>query len=232
MSSQYSVIHYAPDFTTGEGVNIGVVTMDTENAKCQFLTNWTRAENFVGATQENMQRFIDELQRACSGYTPDNFKLNSLNFAGSYGMWQHSIQFTPLRGSIWGYEELLEAIVKMFLIDGEYAVRFEEDIAGEKPVIVGYHPELPGCMAQGDTIEEATENLRQARKEYIELRRELGWEPRGEKAVKESQEKYLGRHSEFGWEARGKKAVEAARQKYLGRHSEFGWEPREKNINE
>lgn len=29
------------------------------------------------------------------------------------------------------------------------------------------HPELPGCMAQGRTIEEAQDNLVDARKEYI-----------------------------------------------------------------
>lgn len=123
MPSQYSVIRYMPNFLNGEGVNIGVMAMDEQNAKCKFLTDWTRAENFVGVTQEKMQSFIDELERACSGKTTDGFKLNSLNFADSYGRWQHSIQFSALRGTLRDYEELLEVTAELFLIDGEYKNR-------------------------------------------------------------------------------------------------------------
>ncbi len=43
-------------------------------------------------------------------------------------------------------------------------------------VYVAYNPELPGCMAQGDTIKEASANLKKARREYIELKLKLGWE--------------------------------------------------------
>ena len=42
----------------------------------------------------------------------------------------------------------------------------DETTDGE-PVYLVSHPELPGCMAQGGTIEEATANLEDARKEYI-----------------------------------------------------------------
>ncbi len=35
------------------------------------------------------------------------------------------------------------------------------------PVYLMSHPELPGCMTQGATIEEARENLQDARYEYI-----------------------------------------------------------------
>jgi predicted RNase H-like HicB family nuclease len=35
------------------------------------------------------------------------------------------------------------------------------------PIVVVYNPELPGCMAQGNTIAEAQESLREAREEYI-----------------------------------------------------------------
>lgn len=33
--------------------------------------------------------------------------------------------------------------------------------------VVAYHPELPGCMAQGCTMVEAVRNLDHARREYI-----------------------------------------------------------------
>ena len=35
------------------------------------------------------------------------------------------------------------------------------------PIIVVSHPELPGCMAQGTTLEEALTELDSARKEFI-----------------------------------------------------------------
>ncbi len=42
----------------------------------------------------------------------------------------------------------------------------DETTTGE-PIYLLSHPELPGCMAQGRTIEEAQDNLADARKEYI-----------------------------------------------------------------
>ena len=37
-----------------------------------------------------------------------------------------------------------------------------------RPCYVASHPELPGCMSQGDTIAEALLNLEDARRMYIE----------------------------------------------------------------
>ena len=42
----------------------------------------------------------------------------------------------------------------------------DETVDG-RMVFVASHPELPGCMAQGDTIAEAVENLGAAAVEYI-----------------------------------------------------------------
>lgn len=42
----------------------------------------------------------------------------------------------------------------------------DETTTGE-PIYLLSHPELLGCMAQGQTIEEAQDNLADARKEYI-----------------------------------------------------------------
>ncbi|MDP2167251.1 MAG: type II toxin-antitoxin system HicB family antitoxin [Thermodesulfovibrionales bacterium] len=35
------------------------------------------------------------------------------------------------------------------------------------PCFMAMHPQLPGCMSHGDTIEEAIQNLAEARREYI-----------------------------------------------------------------
>jgi len=37
----------------------------------------------------------------------------------------------------------------------------------EEPAFVVYTPELPGCMTHGTTVEEALDNLKDARREYI-----------------------------------------------------------------
>jgi predicted RNase H-like HicB family nuclease len=49
-----------------------------------------------------------------------------------------------------------------------YSIEFSHDetTTGE-PIIVVSHPELPGCMAQGSTFNEALTELEDARKEYI-----------------------------------------------------------------
>lgn len=37
-------------------------------------------------------------------------------------------------------------------------------------------PELPGCMADGETLLEVTENIQVIMEEWIERARELGWD--------------------------------------------------------
>lgn len=37
-------------------------------------------------------------------------------------------------------------------------------------------PELPGCMADGETLQELTENVQIIIKEWIDRANELGWE--------------------------------------------------------
>jgi len=49
-----------------------------------------------------------------------------------------------------------------------YTVRISKDETTDgQTVILASHPELVGCMAQGTTIEEATENLKEVTLEYI-----------------------------------------------------------------
>jgi predicted RNase H-like HicB family nuclease len=51
-----------------------------------------------------------------------------------------------------------------------YAVeQFEETLTDGQVVIVLRHPELPGCISDGATLEEAEHNLAEARTEYIYL---------------------------------------------------------------
>lgn len=57
-----------------------------------------------------------------------------------------------------------------------YRTYVAADKCGDKSCFVAYHPELEGCMAQGDTWEEAINNLKSAKSEYIALCLELGWE--------------------------------------------------------
>lgn len=44
---------------------------------------------------------------------------------------------------------------------------FHDTLTNGDLVILARHPELPGCMAHGVTLEEALTNLREARTEYI-----------------------------------------------------------------
>ncbi|MBM3934498.1 MAG: type II toxin-antitoxin system HicB family antitoxin [SAR202 cluster bacterium] len=53
----------------------------------------------------------------------------------------------------------------------KYTVVVEQDDDG---VYVASVPMLPGCYTQGDSYEEALENIKDAIKAHIEARRELG----------------------------------------------------------
>lgn len=54
-------------------------------------------------------------------------------------------------------------------METEYTVILEEDEEGGFSVHV---PSLPGCMSEGDTIEEALENVRKAIQLYLETLKE------------------------------------------------------------
>ncbi len=45
--------------------------------------------------------------------------------------------------------------------------KLNDETTDEEPIIVLRSPELPGCMAQGATMQEAMDNLVDAREEYI-----------------------------------------------------------------
>jgi predicted RNase H-like HicB family nuclease len=45
-------------------------------------------------------------------------------------------------------------------------ISLEDTVAGDRAILAS-HPELPGCMSDGVTLDEALENLADARYEYI-----------------------------------------------------------------
>jgi predicted RNase H-like HicB family nuclease len=59
----------------------------------------------------------------------------------------------------------------------DYAVRLIAEDEGGYSVVV---PDLPGCVSQGDTREEALENIKEAIQLYFEVAREIAGE--GERA--------------------------------------------------
>lgn len=54
------------------------------------------------------------------------------------------------------------------LADQPYSIEVTQDETTEgEPIFFVSHPELPGCFGQGETLEEAKLNLKEAAKEYI-----------------------------------------------------------------
>ena len=50
-----------------------------------------------------------------------------------------------------------------------YSIEYDiDDLTDGTTVVTAYHPELPGCMSDGSTKEEAAKNLADARLIYIE----------------------------------------------------------------
>ena len=63
---------------------------------------------------------------------------------------------------------------------------FEEVPAGEGGGFVAYAEELPGAISEGDTLDEARENLRDAIELLLEANRELTGKPSpGKKVTRE-----------------------------------------------
>jgi antitoxin HicB len=55
----------------------------------------------------------------------------------------------------------------------EFDVVFEPQ---EEGGYTAYVPDLPGCVSEGETLEEATDMIREAMALYLESREEHGWE--------------------------------------------------------
>lgn len=55
----------------------------------------------------------------------------------------------------------------------EFDVVFEPQAEGGYTV---YVPDLPGCISEGDTLEEATAMIQEAMALYLESREEHGWQ--------------------------------------------------------
>lgn len=52
----------------------------------------------------------------------------------------------------------------------------DEQLSDGTTVYLATHPDLPGCMAHGDTVGEAIENLEEARELYFSVLQERGLE--------------------------------------------------------
>ncbi len=54
------------------------------------------------------------------------------------------------------------------IAERDYRVEYEwDELSDGSPIVMAINPELPGCMAQGATEEEARSELREARQEYV-----------------------------------------------------------------
>src|SRR3972149_11913568 len=62
---------------------------------------------------------------------------------------------------------LLEKQAKELAAQSYQTVIVSDETTDNEPIFVAYNPELRGCMAQGETVAEAVEELAEARLEYI-----------------------------------------------------------------
>jgi predicted RNase H-like HicB family nuclease len=70
---------------------------------------------------------------------------------------------------------------------------FEEIPQAEGGGFVAYTEELPGAITQGETLEEARENLRDAIEILLEANRELAKQPRPGAELHAKKSRYLSR---------------------------------------
>ena len=61
------------------------------------------------------------------------------------------------------------------LQNGYYRTQVFADRNSDGVCYVAYHPDLDGCMAQGNTVAEALDSLKEAKRDYIEFALDAGF---------------------------------------------------------
>jgi Protein of unknown function (DUF3037) len=119
MAAHYSVIQYLPDPAIDERINFGVVVVgEPGELHARFVRNWRRVESFGGSDTGFLRTFAREVQETASAQAAlplGDAHLSHEALLSAVENWRNSIQFTPLRGSIFSAQELVDEVAKRFL---------------------------------------------------------------------------------------------------------------------
>jgi hypothetical protein len=125
MASRYSVIQYVPNPIADERINIGVLAFDEKGVRVHFLQNWERVRCFGRSEDiDLLKNFAHEMQEVTEegllfpGDRPSDIPAHERLLKVAHD-WTNGIQFTEPRGSLVSLEQLLDDLVKNFLLDPE-----------------------------------------------------------------------------------------------------------------
>jgi hypothetical protein len=117
MSSHFAVVQYVPCPVRGERINIGVIALEDNIAKCQFVDDWTRAERFGDGDVTFLKEFAGDVADAVA--LRSKWVIDRDSITQIHNEWNGSIQVTELRGSLRDVDDLLDYAARTFLVNAD-----------------------------------------------------------------------------------------------------------------
>jgi hypothetical protein len=120
MTSYFSQIQYVPDPIAGERINVGVVAIDSSGCVFRFVRDWRRAAAFGGQDVAFLREFAEDALSNGSGWFSVREGTREA-IARSLKHWHNKIQFSELRPSTKGRDDLLAEMAGLYLHEGPAA---------------------------------------------------------------------------------------------------------------
>ena len=115
MTSYFAQIQYVPNPILGERINIGVVVVDANGSRFEFVKDWRRAASFGGEDVGFLREFADEAAQAGAQWLTLGEPPSPDYLSKVLRRWHNKIQFSELKPSIKSKEALLDAVAPMIL---------------------------------------------------------------------------------------------------------------------
>jgi hypothetical protein len=121
MTSCYTVVQYLPHPLSEERINVGVIAWDEHGMSSRFVTNWHRVQAFGNEDIGYLREFVAKVERVTAGrpqlslLNPGEAPLTPSAIEKIVEAWRHSIQLTPVRGSLKDRLALLADVGPIYL---------------------------------------------------------------------------------------------------------------------
>ena len=122
MLSKYTVLQYLPNPTSGERVNIAIVTYNERGAYVRSLSRWDRVKAFAGSDVgflkdllKNLTTRVENARLAVRDQLVSEFEAKLIE--DWTGQWSYTLEFTPPRASLLDPASLLNDLCGRFLTE-------------------------------------------------------------------------------------------------------------------
>jgi hypothetical protein len=115
MTSYFSQIQYVPDPITGERINVGVIAIDANGCRFQFVQDWRRAATFGHEDISFLKEFAEEAVSKGIEWFAIGQTGSMEDLARKLNRWNNKIQFSTPMPSVKDRDQLLAEIAPRIL---------------------------------------------------------------------------------------------------------------------